>query len=177
MRTFRSRLTFLAALLALAVAPLAVAAAKPAVVNAEAKRLADRYALTKARINALLGPRLHPTALPAGVLPNPFYRPLAVTDTSPTNNPAETETPAVPDTADLSDIDTLTKYTATLKLSGYLVLGGQPHISINSAICKVGDTVTVGTKDKPIFLHIDAITPQELTLRLNETTYTVPLRK
>jgi hypothetical protein len=110
------------------------------------------------------------------VLPNPFYRPLAVTDPS-AGNPVETETPIVPDAADITDIDTLTKYAPTLKLSGYLILGGQPHISINSAICKVGDTVTVGSKDKPVFLHIDAITPQELTLRLNETTYTVPLRK
>jgi hypothetical protein len=168
------RLLALAVLLALTVSAAAAAAPGPQPTG-EAKKLADRYALTKARIHELLGARLHPEPLPATVLPNPFYKQAFTTDSAAPG--AATELAPQPDAPDMSDIDTLAKYAATLKLSGYLILAGQPHVAINQTICKVGDVVTVGPKDHPIFLHIEALTPQEVTLRLNTTTFALSLRK
>ncbi len=168
----------LAALLGLAVSARAAA---PVItpLSGEAKKLADRYALTKARIHDLLAARQHPEAPPTTPLPNPFYRPVVMGDNAPNGLPASTATELAPqpDAPDMSDIDTLAKYAATLKLSGYLILAGQPHVAINQIICKVGDVVTVGPKDHPIFLHIEALTPQEVTLRLNQTTFVLSLRK
>jgi len=165
----------LAVLLGLAVSARAAAAPVVPLPSGEAKKLADRYALTKARIQELLGARLHPEPLPATVLPNPFYKQSFTGDRAPPDG--ATELAPQPDAPDLSDIDTLAKYAATLKLSGYLILAGQPHVAINQTICKVGDVVAVGPKDHPIFLHIEALTPQEVTLRLNTTTFSLSLRK
>lgn len=167
-------------LLALAIAlPVTAAFAAPAVVlNADAKKLADRYALTKTRIDGLLGARMHPKAFSPTVVPNPFYKSLA-TDPSQVAVPPETVTEHAPqpDAPDLSDADTLAKYATGLKLSGYLIRDGEPHFTANGAVCKVGDVITVGTKDRPIFLHVMSLTPQEVTLRYNEATYVLPLRK
>ena len=78
---------------------------------------------------------------------------------------------------DLTDGDALVKHATTLKLGGYLVQEGVPHVTINGAICKAGDTITVGPKDQPVFLHIVSVNPQEVTLRLNEVIYTLPMKK
>ncbi|MEJ1972735.1 MAG: hypothetical protein WDM96_09825 [Lacunisphaera sp.] len=158
---------------------LSARAAVPALPSGDAKKLADRYTLTRTRIQDLLGARQHPEPMPTTALANPFYRQLATADNSANAGPpgGATELAPQPEAADLSDIDTLAKYAAGLKLSGYLILAGQPHVAINQTICKVGDVVTVGPKEKPIFLHIEALTPQEVTLRLNETTFVLSLRK
>src|SRR6478609_6234257 len=84
---------------------VARAANAPVLPSNDAKKLAARYALTKARINELLGARLHPEPLPATALPNPFYHAQAVANTAPKPGP-------VPDAADLTDVDTLAKYLA-----------------------------------------------------------------
>ncbi len=154
-----------------------VHAAEPKTVmpTGDAKKLAARYALTKTRIETLLGPRQHPTALPATVLPNPFYKTDQAVVTAPP--PDKVEVPVAPDGPDLSDADTLLKYAVTLKVGGYLTVGGAPRVAVNQLICKVGDVITVGTKDRPIFLRIESITPQEFTIKLNEATYTVPIKK
>jgi len=149
------------------------AASGTALPTSDAKKLGERYALTKTRIQELLGARLHPVALPATALPNPFYR-STVGPEVPQQNP---EVPVQPDAPDLTDVDTLTKYAAGLKLSGYLILNEVPHVSINGAPFKTGDVITLGPKDHPVFLHIDALNPQEITLRLNETKLVVPLKK
>ena len=173
------KLSFLPSLVlaatALLAATLSAADSKPVMPTGDAKKLAARYALTKTRIENLLAVRQHPVALPATVLPNPFYKPDASGTAVPP--PDKVETPVVPDAPDLSDIDTLTKYGATLKIGGYLTLGGAPHVALNSIICKVGDVITVGTKDRPIFLRIESITPQEFTLRLNDAMVAVQIRK
>ena len=171
------RLLLAAALVGAAAA--ACAAPAPALPSGDAKKLADRYSLTKTRIHELLGARQHPEPLPATALPNPFYKQVATTDGTAVVPPdgTATEHAPQPEGPDLSDIDTLAKYAATLKLSGYLILAGQPHVAINQTICKVGDVVTVGPKDHPVFLHIEALNPQEVTLRLNETTFVLSLRK
>jgi hypothetical protein len=148
--------------------------------GAEIKKLTDRYALTRTRIDALLGRRKQPVPLPTGTtLPNPFYIPLAAEPgaTAPNPEALPDEEVVVPAAADESDADTLLRYAGALRLAGYLVLNGQPHITVNGAISKVGDVITVGPKDKQVYLHIVAITPQELTLRLNEATQVLQLRK
>jgi hypothetical protein len=160
---------------ALLLAPaLHAAEAKAVMPSGDAKKLAARYALTKTRIETLLGPRQHPVPLPATPLPNPFYKPDASLAGVP--QPEKVETP-VPDAPDLTDADALAKYASTLRIGGYLTLGGAPHVAVNSVICKVGDVITAGTKDHPLFLRIESITPQEFVLKLNEATFTVQIKK
>lgn len=137
----------------------------------DGKKLADRYALTKERIQELLGARLNPMPMPAADLPNPFYRPLP-----PSENPQAQVLPQ-PEAADLTDDATLAKFAPTLKLGGYLVQDGVPHVTINGAICKAGDTITVGPKERPVFLHIASVTPQEIVLSLHEASYKLPIKK
>ena len=168
-------LVMLGALLLALVPSLHAADGKVAMPTGDAKKLATRYALTKARIDSLLAARLHPVALPSTPLPNPFYKPEGGAVVVPPV--VKNDTPPAPDAPDLNDIDTLAKYAASLKIGGYLTLGGSPHVALNSIICKVGDVITVGNKDHPIFLRIENITPQEFTLKLNEASYTVPIRK
>jgi len=110
---------------------------------------------------------------PATALPNP-YQPVSSRRHWPPPNP---EVPVQPDAPDLTDIDTLTKYPTGLKLTGYLILGDVPHVSVNGAPYKVGDLITLGPKDHPVFLHIAGLNPQEVTLRLNDATLVVPLKK
>lgn len=148
--------------------------------TSDVKKLTDRYALTRKRIDALLALRKAPSPLPTTALPNPFYIPAGPAAggpeaVSPEALPSEEVT--LPTAADESDADTLARLTAGLRLAGYIQLNGQPHITINGAISKVGDVVTLGNKDKPTYIHVVAITPQDLTLRLNEATLTVPIRK
>lgn len=163
-----------AALLLAVVSPLLAAESASA---AEVKRVTDRYALTKARISALLDQRLHPKPLPANPA-NPFYlAPKEAAGDPATPGGESPETPVIPESADLSDIDTIRKYAATLKIGGVLTFSGMLHVTINNTASKVGDTITVGHKDRPIYLRIVGLTPNELTLGLNDAMLTVSLKK
>ena len=143
--------------------------------SAEIKRITDRYALTRARISALLDPRLNPVPLPANP-PNPFYQPsAAAVEANP--GPGQTPDVSVPAGADESDIDTIRKYAATLKLGGLITRNGTPYLTINNTASKVGDIIAVGSKDHPIYLKLLAITPADFTLGLNDATLVVPLKK
>ena len=149
---------------------VARAANAPVLPSSDTKKLAERYALTKARINALLGARLHPEPLPATTLPNPFYHGQVVVDTDAKRGP-------VSDAPDLTDIDTLAKYLAGLKVNGYLIRDGQPLLAVDDTVCKVGDVLRVGPKDHPVFLHLVDLNPGEATFRLNEATQVLALKK
>jgi hypothetical protein len=169
------RLLFLTALLVTAVTAPAAETGKPDSATAAAlKKITERYARTKEQIATLLEPRTHPSPLPTS-LPNPFYHSLdvPVTDTTPVKAPED----IAPAAADSSDSDTLAKYVYGLKLSGVVVRNGQPHLTINSLLCKVGDVIPVGTKDRPIYLQVVSITPDELTLSLNEARQVVRLKR
>jgi hypothetical protein len=136
------------------------------------KKITERYALTRLRIDTLIGSRLNPPALAAN-LPNPFYA-------APALPPAETTAPVediVPTAPDSSDADTLARYAAALKISGGMVINGQPLLTINSALYKVGDVIPVGTKSKQVYLQVLRITPTELTLGLNEVQQVVTLKR
>jgi hypothetical protein len=171
MKTFLPRFLLIAAVLGLATQ----AAAAPTLPSSDAKKLAERYALTKTRIQELLGARLHPQAMPATALPNPFYHGQVVVDTGPQSDPVKTG--PVPDAPDLTDADTLAKYLAGLKVNGYLIRDGQPHLAVNDTVCKLGDVLTVGSKDHPVFLHLVDLNPQEATFRLNDITQVLSLKK
>jgi hypothetical protein len=140
------------------------------------KRITDRYALTRTRINALLGLRLNPTPLPANP-PNPFYQtPKELL--GPIETPGITpETAQVPEGADLSDEDTLRKYALAFKLGGVVTRNGVPYLIVNGTPCKTGDVITAGPKDRTVYLRILNLTPQELMLGLNDSTFVLPLRK
>jgi hypothetical protein len=143
---------------------------------AEIKRITDRYALTRNRIAALLEQRLRPTALPANP-PNPFYqspREAQALEGPPGQDPAEV---IVPEAADISDIDTLRKYSTALKIGGLITRNGVPHLTINNTACKVGDIITVGNRDNPTYLKLLSLSPAEFTLGLNDATLAVPIRK
>jgi hypothetical protein len=142
---------------------------------AEIQRITDRYALTRSRISALLDQRLQPKALPA-TPPNPFYQPpteVLNEQSNPTPDPGE----FVPEAADISDIDTLRKYAGLLKVSGVITRNDVLHLTINNTTCTVGDIITVGTRDQPIYLKLLSLTPNEFTLGLNEAKLTVAIKK
>lgn len=143
---------------------------------AEIKRITDRYALTRARISALLDMRLKPAPLPANP-PNPFYQTPAVViagETAPVADPVEV---LVPETADITDIDTLRKYSTTLKVGGVITRNDVLYLTINNTTCKVGDIITVGHKDRPVYLKLLELTLSDFTLGLNDAKLSVPLRK
>lgn len=159
----------------LAMAAASLFAQSPANSAAEVKRITDRYALTRSRISALLDLRLNPAPLPAN-LPNPFYQPPAevlAEEIAPASDPHQ----AVPETGDLSDEDVLRKYAGTLQIGGIIIRNDVLHLTINNLISKVGDIITVGTKERPIYLKLVGLTANDFTLALNDATLTVSLRK
>ncbi|HVT73445.1 MAG TPA: hypothetical protein VHD61_09930 [Lacunisphaera sp.] len=161
-----------------AVAATAAAAAEPAKNESATaialRKIADRYALTKSRIASLLDQRLHPAPLPAK-LPNPFYRvPETPVAQTPDSTPDTASLPAAPD---LTDADVLAKFAASVKISGYLEIGGTPRLTINSTLCRTGDVIPYGPRDRQVYIQVQKITPDEVTLKLNDATQAVRLRK
>lgn len=143
---------------------------------AEIKRITDRYALTRARINALLDLRMKPVPLPANP-PNPFYlAPAEVlgAETTPVPDPGGI---LVPEASDITDIDSLRKYAPTLRVGGVITRNGVLHLTINNTTCKLGDIITVGPKDRPVYLKLLSLTLSDFTIGLNDATLNVPLRK
>lgn len=161
----------LAAALLVTVGPAGAAEAKPETTTTAAlKKTAERYALTNLRITELLAERLNPTPLAAS-LPNPFYIAPA-----PPPEPTPVED-AVPVAADSSDVDTLARYAAALKISGGIVLKGRPHLTINQVLYKTGDFIPVGRKERALYLQVLSITPDEVTLGLNQVQQVIRLKK
>lgn len=165
----------IATLGALALLLGASAAGQTANNAAEIKRITDRYALTRSRISALLDLRLNPAPLPANP-PNPFYQPPAEV-VAEQNVPPQDPNEVVPESADLSDADTLRKYAGTLKIGGIIIRNDVLHLTINNLTSKVGDIITVGPKERPIYLKLVALSANEFTLALNDATLSVSLRK
>jgi hypothetical protein len=139
------------------------------------RKIADRYTLTKSRIAVLLDARMHPPPLPTS-LPNPFYHAAAVpvTETEPA---VPVETAVVPAAADSSDADTLARFAASIKVSGVVIMNGQPRLTLNQTLCKVGDVIPMGGKDHAVYIQVLRITADELTLGLNQAEQTIRLKK
>lgn len=175
MNHLSSRSLFFATGLLLATSPvLAAPAAAPA-----APKAADRFERTKNHIDALLQQRLKPVPLPA-VLPNPFQ----VSSTTPAINlndspsaPNQVVTPPPEPEKPLTDDDEiLAYYAATLKISGQMMVGGLPHLIINSSPYKEGGLIQVKGKDDTVYyLKVIKIAPNELTLGYNAVQLTLPL--
>lgn len=141
---------------------------------AEIKRIADRYALTRKRIDSLLQLRQQPVPIPANP-PNPFYQsPVTEVPVTPGGTPEEV---VVPEAADITDADALRKYAATLKIGGIITRNDVVHLTINNTASKVGDIITVGPRSNPVYLKLLELNPADFTLGLNEATLTVPIRK
>jgi hypothetical protein len=142
--------------------------------NAAVKKISDRYALTRLRIANLIDQRVNPDPLPAQ-LPNPFYRPPDLPATDPAAKPADTaQVPAAPD---ITDADTLAMFVSTLKISGVVILNDQPRLTLNQALCKVGDVIPFSTKTHTVYIQVIAITPDELTVGLNDAKQKVRIRQ
>jgi len=138
--------------------------------KASATTGAVNFARTKQRIDALLAPRLKPEPLPE-LFPSPFQLPESSAPRAaiPTKS-SERLIPA-------SDSEMLLYYGAGLKISGTVETNGQVHLVINQAPYKVGDTLTLKTKDDTAKLRIIAIAPGELTLGLNEAVQVIKFQK
>jgi len=138
------------------------------------KRIADRYALTKARITSLLEPRMHPAPFPA-TLPNPFFRPGDLPPGADT--PGAVDSTLLPAGPDESDAGTLAKFVAALKISGLSVFNGVSHLTLNQTLCKAGDIIPLAVKGRTVYIQVLAITATELTLGLNEEKQSIRLRR
>ena len=141
------------------------------------KRVSERYALTKARIATLLDQRLHPVPLPAN-LPSPFYHPPATPadGTVPGVIGPPAETAAVPAEADITDADTLKKFVDALKIGGLTILNGRQLLTLNQTLCKEGDIIPVDRKGRTLYIKVVKITPDELTLGLNDDQQVVHIK-
>ena len=65
----------------------------------------------------------------------------------------------------------------TLKVGGVITRNGVLHLTINNTTCKVGDIISVGAKDRPVYLKLLSLSVSDFTLGLNDAKLDVPLRK
>jgi hypothetical protein len=139
----------------------------------------DRFARTQEQINALFKRRLKPEPLPAD-LPNPFVLPGGAKGPDVKAPEGEGTThPDKPPEGDLppgSDAEALARLVAKLKISGIVQLNGRLHLIINQSPYKEGDLILLGTKDAATYLQVIRITPNELTLGLNQAVQTIKLK-
>lgn len=153
-------------ILLLSLLPFALAAQLPA------QGGADRFGDLKAKIEALLSPRLNPSALPEKPA-NPFVStlpglPVAVTPEAPI------ETQPIPTTLD--DDQILAYAVARLRISGLVQRGGVTHLLINSASYKEADLVPLrASGDTVYYIRIVHIASTEVTFGYNQSTLTVKL--
>ncbi|MEO6994569.1 MAG: hypothetical protein ABI273_13135 [Lacunisphaera sp.] len=126
---------------------------------------------TKSRIDTLLGPRLKSEPLP-DPLPNPFQ--LVVATPTPGSDKTSKPVDYLPVS---SDSEMLLYYGASLRISGTVRTDDETHLVINSSPYKVGDTLTIKTKDATAKLRILEIAPGELTLGLNDAVQVIKFKK
>ncbi|HEY4246850.1 MAG TPA: hypothetical protein VGM64_08340 [Lacunisphaera sp.] len=126
---------------------------------------------TKSRIDTLLGPRLKSEPLP-DPLPNPFQ----LAEVAPM--PGSDKTPKPVENLPVStDSEMLLYYGASLRISGTVRTDDETHLIINSSPYKVGDLLTIKTKDSTAKLRILGIAPGELTLGLNDAVQVIKFKK
>jgi hypothetical protein len=71
-----------------------------------------------------------------------------------------------------TDHDVLAAIAASLKPSGYIVLGDQPSLSFGQKRVKPGGTLTINFEGKEYTLEITSIDHTNFTLRLNREEFT-----
>jgi hypothetical protein len=134
----------------------------------------DRFGGLKAKIEALLNPRLKPEPLPEKPA-NPFQFTLPGT---PVVMPGATEPkPAQPVASVLSDDDQILAFgVARLRITGMVLRGGVSHLLINSTTYKESDLIPVrATGDTVYYIRVGKIAENEVTFGYNAATLTIPL--
>jgi hypothetical protein len=114
---------------------------------------------TNARVELLLGPKLHPPSTPAN-LANPFVVPDVILA------PASAEVPATP-----SDSETLKRLQGVLKVNGLVEIQGKLHLIINRLPYREGDLVAIKEASGTTYLRLKKITPRTYVLELNGREY------
>jgi hypothetical protein len=134
----------------------------------------DRFGGLKAKIEALLTPRLKPEPLPDKPA-NPFQFTLPGIPTV-TLNSSEPK-PAQPVPSILSDDDQILAYgVARLRITGTVLRGGVSHLLINSTTYKESDLIPVrATGDTVYYIRVVKIAENEVTFGYNAATLAIPL--
>jgi hypothetical protein len=132
----------------------------------------DRFGGTKAKIEALLNPRLKPEPLPDKPA-NPFQFTLPGSVIAAPIDPGPTQ--PVPST--LSDDDQILAFSvARLRITGLVLRNGIAHLLINSATYKESDLVPVRAGgDLVYYIRIARITESRVTFVDNDASMVVPL--
>lgn len=135
----------------------------------------DRFGSLKAKIEALLDPRLKPDPLPANPA-NPFqFTPpgsTVVVMPGPVN-----PTPVEPEPNTLTDDEQILAYAVTrLRITGLVQRSGISHLLINSVTYKEADLIPVrGTGDTMYYIRVVRIADHEVTFGYNAVALVVPL--
>lgn len=128
----------------------------------------ERTEQTRTRIEALLGRRVTPRALPE-TLPNPFQ----IGSATPGAGPAQPAGRSGPVEDDLS---LLARYATTLRISGAAEIGGRSQLVINGTLFKEGDLLKVPHTEPPEYLKLIGISRNEITLGYRAAILILPLR-
>ena len=134
-----------------------------------------KRAETVNRVRELLAPK------PAVTQPaNPFFSDTY--ETVRTGRVAEQQVPGdsgaaqqVP-TAAKGDRGILQSIAASLKPSGYFVLGGEPTLVFGQKRVKAGGLLTINFEGKEYILEVTALNRTNFTLRLNQEEFTRPIK-
>lgn len=117
-------------------------------------------------------------------LPNPFFSTPFAEALGQSVEPAPADASASsPATAAVTkpagprgDRDLLAAIAASLKPSGYIVLGGQPSLSFGQKRVKPGGLLKITFEGAEYTLEITAIDRANFTLRLNREEFTRPIK-
>jgi len=110
----------------------------------------------------------------AGEGVNPFYS-TAFAEAMGTAT-ATPSTTAAPTTGPRTDRDILTGIAATMKPTGYFVLGGQPTLVFGQKRVNAGSAMTIKFEGSDYNVEITAIDRTSFTLRYNREEYTRPIK-
>jgi len=108
---------------------------------------------------------------------NPFSPPAFAEFVAGSSGPAPSSgeggdtTPQTP-TGPRTDHDILQAIAASLKPSGYIVLGGQPSLSFGQKRVKAGGLLTITFEGNQYTLEVTSIDRTNFTLRLNREEFT-----
>ncbi len=106
---------------------------------------------------------------------NPFYSPAFVEAMGGGQSAPAAQTVART-AGPRTDRDILTGIAATMKPSGYFVLGNQPTLVFGQKRVKAGSAMTINFEGGEYTVEITAIDRTSFTLRLNREEYTRPIK-
>lgn len=130
---------------------------------------AERSDRLRRQIEALLGPRRAPVALPVDP-PNPFSLAAAGTITPA---PAVARAPAPAAAEEASNAATLARLASRLRIGGLIRLRDHMQVVINDNPWREGDVFVVEREPQLIQLQVVRIAPGQLTLRLADAELTL----